>query len=71
MITPTSTTLRLSSLPFLPLAILSCGGGPSGQAPTGGTACRLYLGSEVPGAPPLEAIVAALRQSPGTAAKPD
>ena len=32
-----------------------------GAVPVEGASCRVYAGSEVPGAPPLEAIVAALR----------
>ena len=35
----------------------------TGEAPGGGTSCRVYVGSEVRGAPPVAAIVAALRGS--------
>lgn len=35
-----------------------------GLPPSDGSSCRLYAGSEVPGVPPLAAIVAALRASP-------
>ena len=34
-----------------------------GQAPTGGSSCRIYAESDVRGVPPLDAIVAALRAS--------
>jgi hypothetical protein len=33
----------------------------TGAAPGGGSSCRIYLGSEVPGVPPLDVIVSALR----------
>lgn len=36
-----------------------------GQSPGDATACRLYPGSEVPGAPALATLIAALRQSRG------
>ena len=32
-----------------------------GAPPGDGAACRLYLGTEVPGAPPLKALLGALR----------
>lgn len=43
--------------------VLVDGADVTGTAPSSSTACRLYLGSEVAGAPPLEAIVAALRRA--------
>ncbi len=46
--------------------ILVDGRDVSGGSPTDGSACRLYLGSEVPGVPPQAAILAALRVPPGT-----
>ena len=36
----------------------------AGAGPVEGASCRVYAGSEVSGAPPLEAIVAALRGAP-------
>lgn len=44
--------------------ILVDGRDVTGPAPAGGPSCRIYAGSEVPGVPPLDAIVAALRASP-------
>jgi len=43
--------------------VLVDGADVTGAAPSSSTACRLYLGSDVAGAPPLEAIVAALRRT--------
>jgi len=40
--------------------ILVDGRDVSGGSPTAGSACRLYLGSEVPGVPPQAAILEAL-----------
>jgi hypothetical protein len=35
----------------------------TGTATGSATSCRLYLGSDLPGAPPLDVIVAALRNA--------
>lgn len=43
--------------------VLVDGADVTGAGPSGSAACRLYLGTEVAGAPPLEAIVAALRRA--------
>lgn len=44
-------------------SILVDGREVTGAAPGGGSSCRVYVGSGVPGVPPLDAIVAALRKS--------
>jgi mercuric ion transport protein len=45
-------------------SILVDGREVTGAAPEGAVSCRLYAGSDVPGAPPLEALLAALRLAP-------
>ncbi len=44
--------------------ILVDGRDVTGDAPAGGSACRIYMGSDVRGAPPMDAIVTALQASP-------
>lgn len=44
--------------------ILVDGRDVTGAAPGDGTSCRVYVGSDVPGVPPLDAIVSALRRTP-------
>lgn len=48
--------------------ILVDGKDVTGAAPGGGSSCRIYVGSDVRGVPPLDAIVAALRASPPSSA---
>jgi hypothetical protein len=50
--------------------ILVDGRDVTGAAPTAGAACRVYAGSDLGGAPPLKAIVAALRAALLEAAHP-
>jgi hypothetical protein len=44
--------------------ILVDGKDVAGAAPGGGSSCRIYVGSDVRGVPPLDVIVAALRAAP-------
>lgn len=45
-------------------SVLVDGKDVTGSSPGGGSACRIYVGTDMRGVPPLESIIAALRASP-------
>src|SRR5688572_2254909 len=60
----TSDTAPVHTREYGSPSILVDGRDVTGAAPSGGTSCRVYTGSDEPGVPPLDVIVAALRAAP-------